>query len=248
MSIALIAITDSSYTSAKRLQRLLSESEVIDVRGKGRLRSWVDEHFHEYEGLVFFMAQGIVYRVIASHITSKYEDPAVVVVDDACRYAIAALSGHEGGANTLAWKVASLLNAEPVITTASDTRKSFVLGIGCRKGVSVQEIITAVDEGLERVGIDRSEVRICASAWLKSDERGLIEGCERMDLPILFLPEDRLKHFTGAQTLSDAAQRRFGIEGVAEPCALLTGKNARLVLPRIVVGKVTIAIVKEELA
>ncbi len=247
MKIALIAITDSSLASAKRLQRRLPGSELVDVRGKGNLRAWAAAHFQEYDGLVFFMAIGIVYRVIAGQITSKYEDPAVVVVDDACRYAISALSGHEGGANDLAWTVGILLGAQPVITTATETRKQYVVGIGCRLGVSPSEVRAAVTESLEALGITASEVRVCASAWLKREEEGLVTACGQMGLPILFVPEYRLKRFTGAATISEAALRRFGIEGVAEPCALITAKRGTLALERRVCGNVTVAIVKEEL-
>jgi cobalt-precorrin 5A hydrolase/precorrin-3B C17-methyltransferase len=41
-------------------------------------------------------------------------------VDEAGRYAVALVSGHSGGANTLAGRVAAVLGAEPVITTATD--------------------------------------------------------------------------------------------------------------------------------
>ncbi|MFQ5632155.1 MAG: trimethylamine methyltransferase family protein, partial [bacterium] len=43
---------------------------------------------------------------------------------DCARYAISVLSGHEGGANALAARVATVLNAEAVITTATDTNKN----------------------------------------------------------------------------------------------------------------------------
>jgi len=61
-----------------------------------------------------------VIRSVAPLLKGKQEDPAVVVVDEACRYSISALSGHVGGANALAEQVASLLGAQAVVTTASD--------------------------------------------------------------------------------------------------------------------------------
>src|SRR5258705_136083 len=56
----------------------------------------------------------------ARWLADKAADPAVVVVDDEGRFAIALTGGHRGGANALAREVAALLGAEPVVTTATD--------------------------------------------------------------------------------------------------------------------------------
>lgn len=63
------------------------------------LSACVENTFTIYDGHIFIMAQGIVTRVIATCIKNKYDDPAVVVMDDAGRFAISYISGHEGGAN-----------------------------------------------------------------------------------------------------------------------------------------------------
>ena len=59
-------------------------------------------------------------RVIAPLIRSKKTDPAVIVLDEKGRFAISLLSGHLGGANKVTKEVADFLDAEAVITTASD--------------------------------------------------------------------------------------------------------------------------------
>ena len=66
------------------------------------------------------MSTGIVVRDLAPLLRSKHADPAVIVVDERGRHAISLLAGHEGGGNELARRVAALLGAAPVITTASD--------------------------------------------------------------------------------------------------------------------------------
>ena len=51
----------------------------------------------------------------------------MVVVDEAGRFAVPILSGHLGGANDLARKIAAQCGAVPVITTATDVRGLFAV-------------------------------------------------------------------------------------------------------------------------
>lgn len=81
--------------------------------------------FGEFDALVFFCACGIAVRTIAPHIRSKLTDPAVVVVDDGGQFAVPILSGHIGGANALAARIAKDIGATPVITTATDVHGKF---------------------------------------------------------------------------------------------------------------------------
>ncbi|MFC2468683.1 MAG: cobalamin biosynthesis protein CbiG, partial [Negativicutes bacterium] len=95
-----------------------------DVPGKAyryeRLGDTVRTLFTQYDALIFCMAVGIVVRLIAPCLKSKLTDPAVVVVDERVHYAISLLSGHVGGANRLTERVAAILGAVSVITTATD--------------------------------------------------------------------------------------------------------------------------------
>ncbi len=86
----------------------------------GRFAEVAAGAFAQGENLVCIMAAGIVVRTIAPLLQGKAVDPAVVVVDEGGRFAVSLLSGHLGGANELARRVAGLLGATPVITTATD--------------------------------------------------------------------------------------------------------------------------------
>ena len=87
----------------------------------GGLTDWTAAHFPSCEALVFIGSVGIAVRAIAPHVSSKTSDPAVVVIDDQGRFVLPILSGHIGGANALANRLARAIGATPVLTTATDT-------------------------------------------------------------------------------------------------------------------------------
>lgn len=108
------------------------------------------EQFTQRSQWVLVMATGIATRFVDGELHDKHQDPAVVVVDEAGRYAVALVGGHEGGANALAYRVANAVGAIPVVTTATEAAKPLVVGIGCRKGVSEEQIERAVRYALAR--------------------------------------------------------------------------------------------------
>ena len=81
----------------------------------------------EGEAIVFIGALGICVRKIKDLINDKYTDPAVVCVDSTGRYVIPVLSGHVGGANSLAKKIALITGGQAIITTQSDNNNLWAL-------------------------------------------------------------------------------------------------------------------------
>ena len=133
MRIAVVAITRNGSLAGERLRAGLPGAQLhvsrryADTAGPdcssfepGELRPLLAELWQRMDGLVLIMATGIVVRMIAPLLRSKQTDPAVVVMDDAGRFAISLLSGHLGGANDLAARCGALTGALPVITTATD--------------------------------------------------------------------------------------------------------------------------------
>lgn len=245
MRVAIIAITKQGNKTAQKLSGSIKGSRVFFLSKPHPLRSTVEKIFDQYEGLIFIMALGIVIRMIAPLIKSKHVDPAVVVVDENRRFAISALSGHEGGANRLASHVATLLRAEAVITTASDTMKRLIVGVGCRKGTSQQEILEAIDQAFEKGECSREDIRCVATIDLKRDEPGLKEACITLGLPLRIVPMDQIKSFSGPYQRSSFVKEKIGVEGVSEPCALLAGRRTKLIVPKLKHGRVCVAIARE---
>lgn len=83
-------------------------------------RSEVQGVWESLDCIVFVGAMGICVRMIAPLVEDKHTDPAVVCVDSGGHNVISVLSGHVGGANEIASKLALELNAHPVITTQTD--------------------------------------------------------------------------------------------------------------------------------
>ena len=84
----------------------------------GELFSWAD-------AMIFVGSCGIAVREIAPHVHDKRIDPAIVCIDELGRFVIPLLSGHIGGSNDVALKIANHINATPVITTATDINNRF---------------------------------------------------------------------------------------------------------------------------
>jgi len=114
----------------------------------GKVGDQVPALFAGFDGIVAIVSLGAVVRLIAPHLKNKETDPAVVVVDEAGRFAIPVLSGHLGGANALAGHLATALGATPVLTTASDARATIAVDLlgrelGWRFEATHDEIVRA---------------------------------------------------------------------------------------------------------
>lgn len=127
MSCAYIAFTETGLKLAESLT--FSHPGSISRSGKNgvKLSDWTAENFQKSDALIFIGAVGIAVRAIAPHCKSKATDPAVIVLDERGRFSIPILSGHLGGANDLAKKLASICGAVPVITTATDVEGVFAV-------------------------------------------------------------------------------------------------------------------------
>jgi cobalt-precorrin 5A hydrolase len=201
--------------------------------------------FREHRQWILVMATGIAVRYLQGLPSDKQADPGVVVLDEGCHFAISLLSGHEGGANKLAYRVANLTGAVPVITTATETLKSLVIGVGCRRGVSAEQINSAIECALARVQRSLSDVREIATLDLKQDEPGLNEWCQQSGIPLRVIAREIVQHRPWVTVQSAWVRENVGVEGVCEPCALLATFRGRLLLPKARHDGVTVAIVEE---
>ena len=147
MKLAIISFTENgiklSQTVAKRLSgrkvtiytkcsRYTAEDLKVQ-RVKESLQVWTAQRMAEGDALLFIGACGIAVRAIAPNLTDKLHDVPVLVMDEEGRYVIPILSGHVGGANELARELSDLIDARPVITTATDVQKKFAVDLFAKR-------------------------------------------------------------------------------------------------------------------
>ncbi|OGG94528.1 MAG: cobalamin biosynthesis protein CbiG [Candidatus Lambdaproteobacteria bacterium RIFOXYD2_FULL_50_16] len=152
--VAAVAITKKGAQILAQLGPLLPEADLIVAERfleyllgvpnrvstyQGPVGAQMGPLFKTYDQLIFCVSLGAVVRLAAPHLKTKETDPGVLVIDDACQFVVAVLSGHLGGANAFTIKVAKLLGAQPVITTASDAGGTLAVDIlGREQGFKVE--------------------------------------------------------------------------------------------------------------
>lgn len=345
MKLAIVAITSRGSQLARRLGTELPEARVFlpeKFRGGDDcdyfdkpLAIWLPNLFRETEQLICIMATGIVVRILGRELRGKDKDPAVVVMDEAGQFAISLLSGHLGGANDLARRLATVSGATAVITTATDVNKlpawdqaardaglvvepvshlktlnrllleggkiglvdqrrriagtfsavpgvslyenfaaatrssadglvfvthrflphlqnqpemlalrprDLVIGIGCNRNTSAEEIEAAVRNKLKQSFLAFGSIACLASIDAKQDEAGLLEFAQRHKLPIEFHSAEALNRVEIPSPISLHAQKAVGAKGVCEPAALLSSNMGEMLIRKQKVGNLTIAV------
>jgi len=177
--------------------------------------------YRQYGAWVFIGTTGIAVRYLQGLLEDKHTDPGVVLVDEAGRQVISLVGGHEGGANELSIRVANLLGAQPILTTATESLRPLILGIGCRRDVTLTQIDTAVMNVLNMHQLSIANFRMVATVDVKLQESGLLAWCRQRQLPMRGIPLSLLQHRPWVTKSSDWVQETMGVAGVCEPCALL---------------------------
>lgn len=120
MIVTILTLTERARRlSGEMREKLLRDPTIISVEVIHRNMD-LGNVFAESDIIVGIMAAGIMVRKIAPLINNKLSDPGVLVVDEKGSNVISLLSGHAGGANDFAIKLAGLIGANPVITTSTD--------------------------------------------------------------------------------------------------------------------------------
>ena len=209
MKTAVFAFTERGKVLARRVAAELSGETALfappRLAGKdfeaytGALPDFVGSRF-DSDALVFVGAAGIALRAVAPHVASKKSDPAVLCMDEAGRFVIPLLSGHIGGANALARRLAAALDATPVITTATDVNGRFsvdawatghdmaITSMALAKRVSAEILVRDIPFWSDAEKPDRLADGL---VWAECGELGVcvsIHGLKPFDETLLLVP------------------------------------------------------------
>lgn len=209
MKLSIICFSLTGLETASRLKTefekqghrvlLASKSKYLKDSIQESVLKWTESRFSADDGILFVGACGIAVRSIAPYVASKKSDPAVLVIDECGKFVISLLSGHLGGANELALTASEILNAQAVVTTATDLHECFAVDIFAKKNgcdimnmTAAKEVSAAVLAG-EKVGF-YSEF-----PWTGKLPQGLIL-CDRKGVPVSLDEKNRTGKLPGEVT------------------------------------------------
>ena len=121
---------------ARKLKKAFCEKKNVadcELLSSQKIKEELESTFIHKDCVIFIGALGIAVRMVAPYLRGKEMDPALLVMDEKAEHVISVLSGHLGHANEYAKMVAKWMQAEPVITTATDLNKKFAVDLFAEK-------------------------------------------------------------------------------------------------------------------
>ncbi len=119
--------------------------------------------------------------------------------------------------------------------------KSLVVGMGCRRGVSVDKLNELLTDSFEEVGLSLSSILAFATAEIKQNEPGLIELSEKYGVPLYTYSVEALNNVFSKESdskwdfqldRSEKAHNLLGVWGVSEPSSILAADSVDLVMSK----------------
>ncbi|MGO1049964.1 cobalamin biosynthesis protein [Crossiella sp. CA198] len=113
--IGLFAASAAGRQAAAELAGRLGPAAVL---ADGPIRPALERLWPQLDAAVFLLATDSTIRLLAPLLRERHNDPAVVCVDEAERFAVALIDGPAGNARDLAEQVAEILGGTAVVTAA----------------------------------------------------------------------------------------------------------------------------------
>ena len=149
----LLALDPAARDLAQRITTTLPETDILDPQDMASfgVAACLRAHYLEGHPILGICAAGILIRALAPVIADKHKDPPIIAIAAKTRWVIPLLGSHQGG-NRLAAQIATIVNGQTVITTASDDRLGLAFddpppGWRLAKGTSVKDFTAKILTG-----------------------------------------------------------------------------------------------------
>ncbi|WP_269088002.1 cobalamin biosynthesis protein [Methanonatronarchaeum thermophilum] len=118
---------------------------------------------------------------------------------------------------------------------------NYIIGVGARKNIKKQKVIDAVKKTLQQNNLNKKQVTALATADIKEDEEGIKKAAQQLELPLLIVPKKKINQINPP---SKSRAEDLGYTGVAEPTALATSIEKKLIQKKTAFDDVTTAIAR----
>ena len=120
--------------------------------------------------------------------------------------------------------------------------RSLAVGIGCHRGATAADIEHGVRSVFARHGLALQSIAAVCTVEHKRAEDGLIEFAMSLGVPLEFFSAADINSVAVVSGESQAARAVLGVQGVAEPAALLGSSGGTLLVPKVKLESMTIAV------
>lgn len=122
--------------------------------------------------------------------------------------------------------------------------KTDVLGIGCRKNKSYEDIRRRIELACADGLTDMDNIYALASIDIKADEAGILEAAQIMRVPFAVYSAEELLRVPGDYTPSEFVAKTTGVDNVCERAAVAASGGGRLAVRKQAGDGITLAVAK----
>ena len=127
--------------------------------------------------------------------------------------------------------------------------QNIIIGIGCKKDKSDEEIISAVDKELEKFNIRKDAIKHFATGWIKADEKGLIKAAKHFDVELKIIEKEKIQKVHNQFIGSDFVEKTIGVRSISAPSAFISSSTkGKFLLEKSKNSGITVSIYEEEIA
>lgn len=122
---------------------------------------------------------------------------------------------------------------------------NLVLGMGCRRGKTFEELDHFVSDTLESLNFSKDCVKSIGTVDVKADEKGLIELAEALEVPLQIWDRQAIQEIQDQFEGSEFVMQQIGVRAVAGPAGFLSSNRGKKRLGKIKRNGMTLSIWEE---